>query len=104
VAPVSSTPSPCSPPNPAARFLRIYSTGNTKPPTPSGEWHNGSCNTREKPMDSGSLAGIDWGVVTLLALIAAGLVWGFVFFLRQNSKDLESLEETIESERRDDER
>jgi len=55
-------------------------------------------------MDSGSLASIDWGVVTLVALIAAGLVWSFVFFLRQNSKDLESLEETIESERRDDER
>jgi hypothetical protein len=32
--------------------------------------------------------------VTLVALIAAGLVWSFVFFLRQNSKDLESLEET----------
>lgn len=28
MAPVSSTPSPCSPPNPAATFLRIYSTGN----------------------------------------------------------------------------
>lgn len=55
-------------------------------------------------MDSGSLASIDWGVVTLVALIAAGLVWSFVFFLRQNAKDLESLEETIESERRDDER
>jgi hypothetical protein len=67
-------------------------------------WHNGSFDAREKPMDSGSLASIDWGVVTLVALIAAGLVWSFVFFLRQNSKDLESLEETIESERRDDER
>lgn len=55
-------------------------------------------------MDSGSLADIDWGVVALVTLIAAGLVWGLVFFLRQNSRDLESLEETIESERRDDER
>ncbi|WP_313952218.1 hypothetical protein [Accumulibacter sp.] len=55
-------------------------------------------------MSSASLASIDWGTVALLALIAAGLVWGFVFFLRQNRKDLETLEETLESDREDDEK
>jgi len=88
---------------PAAAILaRRQQFANTA--APRSGCHNGSFDAREKPMDSGSLASIDWGVVTLVALIAAGLVWGFVFFLRQNSKDLESLEETIESERRDDER
>lgn len=53
-------------------------------------------------MISVSLASIDWGAVALLALIAAGLVWGLIFFLRQNRKDLDTLKETIESDREDD--
>ncbi|WP_300456017.1 hypothetical protein [Accumulibacter sp.] len=54
-------------------------------------------------MESGSLASIDWGVVALMALIALGLACGLVFFLRQNKRDLKSLEAAIESDRQDEE-
>ncbi len=54
-------------------------------------------------MDSGSLANLDWGAVALTALIAAALVWGLIFFLRQNSKDLDSLQKTLDSQREEDE-
>lgn len=56
-------------------------------------------------MDSGLLASLDWGAFTLLAVIAAALVWGMVFFLRQNRKDLDDLQEALDlqSEEDDDE-
>ncbi|KFB67895.1 hypothetical protein [Candidatus Accumulibacter vicinus] len=56
-------------------------------------------------MDSGLLASLDWGTFTLLAVIAAALVWGMVFFLRQNRKDLDDLQEALDlqSEEDDDE-
>ncbi|EXI89248.1 MAG: hypothetical protein AW11_01571 [Candidatus Accumulibacter regalis] len=49
-------------------------------------------------MDPESAVGINWGAIALLAVIAAGLVWGLRLFFRQNRKDLESLEETLENE------
>lgn len=54
-------------------------------------------------MDSGSLADMSWRALALVAVIAGGLVWAFVFFLRQNNKDLDSLQETLEHERKEDE-
>ncbi|MEF8727432.1 MAG: hypothetical protein V5B34_18150 [Accumulibacter sp.] len=41
---------------------------------------------------------IDWGAVALGISVAAGLLWGLVFFLRQNRKDLESLNRTLRDE------
>ncbi|MCM8612293.1 hypothetical protein [Accumulibacter sp.] len=38
---------------------------------------------------------IDWGAVALGIGVAAGLLWGLVFFLRQNRRDLESLNRTL---------
>ncbi|SBT08843.1 conserved exported hypothetical protein [Candidatus Accumulibacter aalborgensis] len=52
-------------------------------------------------MDSGSLADMSWRAFALVALIAGGLVWAFVFFLRRNNKDLESLEETLADDRKE---
>ncbi|WP_374682918.1 hypothetical protein [Accumulibacter sp.] len=49
-------------------------------------------------MEPESAVGINWGAIALLAVIAAGLVWGLRLFFRQNRKDLESLEETLENE------
>lgn len=49
-------------------------------------------------MDAGSLATVDWGALSLVVLIAAGLVWAFVFFLRKNRDDYDSLQETLKSE------
>ena len=49
-------------------------------------------------MDPESAVGINWGAIALLAVIAAGLVWGLRLFFRRNRKDLESLEETLENE------
>lgn len=54
-------------------------------------------------MDSGSLAKLDWGVVALTAIIATALIWGLIFFLRQNRKDLDSLQQTLDSQRDEDE-
>lgn len=53
-------------------------------------------------MDTGSLAGLDWRALILVTLIAGGLVWAFVFFLRRNKEDLDSLEKAIEGERKED--
>ncbi len=41
---------------------------------------------------------IDWGAVALSIGVAAGLLWGLVFFLRQNRRDLESLNQTLRDE------
>ena len=54
-------------------------------------------------MDSGSFADMSWRALALVAIIAGGLGWAFVFFLRQNNKDLESLEETLGQEQKEDE-
>ena len=56
-----------------------------------------------KSMDSGSPDSLDWGLVALLAIIAAGLLWGLVFFLRHNQQDRESLQEALNSDDDDDE-
>lgn len=53
-------------------------------------------------MDPGSLSNLNWGAVALVAIIAAACVWGLVFFLRQNRKDLESLEKTLASDDEDE--
>jgi hypothetical protein len=54
-------------------------------------------------MDSGSLASLDWGAVALVALIGGAFAWALTFFLRQNREDLDNLEETLKSEKEDDE-
>ena len=54
-------------------------------------------------MDAGSLGKLDWGAVALTACIAAALVWALIFFLRQNSKDLDDLQETLDAQREEDE-
>lgn len=54
-------------------------------------------------MDSGSLAGLSWGAVALAAIVGGAMVWAFVFFLRRNREDLESLEEELQAESRDEE-
>lgn len=54
-------------------------------------------------MGSGTLTNnIDWGTVALLVIVATGLVGGFVFLLRQNRKDLDSLQETLDSASEDE--
>ena len=54
-------------------------------------------------MDAGSLANLDWRTVALVAIIGAGLVWSLLFFLRQNREDLDRLQETLASDRDDEE-
>ena len=56
-------------------------------------------------MDSGLLASLDWGALALVAVVAAALAWGMVFFLRQNRKDFDDLQQTLDrqSEENDDE-
>jgi hypothetical protein len=56
-----------------------------------------------KAMDSGAPDSLDWGLVALLAIIAAGLFWGLVFFLRHNQQDRKSLQEALNSDDDDDE-
>ncbi|MEF8733091.1 MAG: hypothetical protein V5B40_14650 [Candidatus Accumulibacter meliphilus] len=53
-------------------------------------------------MQPGSSGDLDWGAIALLALIVTGLVSGLRFFFRQNRKDLESLQETLQAENEDD--
>jgi hypothetical protein len=53
-------------------------------------------------MQPGSSGDLNWGAIALLALIATGLVFGLRFFFRQNRKDLESLQETLQAENEDD--
>jgi hypothetical protein len=55
-------------------------------------------------MASEFIATLDWGVVALVIIVAAGLVWGLRFFLRQNREDLDDLQETLKSESDDDQR
>jgi hypothetical protein len=50
-------------------------------------------------MESALLSSIDWGAAALVAVIGLGLVWGFVFFLRQNRKDYDSLQQTLASDK-----
>ncbi|EXI66509.1 MAG: hypothetical protein AW08_02623 [Candidatus Accumulibacter adjunctus] len=45
-----------------------------------------------------NLETIDWGAVVLGIGVAAGLLWGLLFFLRQNRRDLESLNRTLRDE------
>lgn len=49
-----------------------------------------------------ALARADWRAMALLTIIAVAIVWGFVFFLRHNRQDLDSLRETLKSDREDD--
>jgi hypothetical protein len=53
-------------------------------------------------MNSGSLATLDWGAVALVVVVAGAMLWVLVFFLRQNRSDLDSLQETLRSERDED--
>ncbi len=48
-------------------------------------------------MESALPSSIDWGAVALVAVIGLGLVAGFVFFLRENRKDYDSLQQTLAS-------
>jgi len=54
-------------------------------------------------MDTGMLTEESWRALLLGIVVVAGLVWAFVFFLRKNREDLDSLEQTIELERKEDE-
>lgn len=53
-------------------------------------------------MDTGFTWVSDWRVLALGLIIGAGMVWVLVFMLRENAKDLDELEETIEEERKED--
>lgn len=55
-------------------------------------------------MNSASLANLDWGSVALFTLVAAGLVWALIVFLRQNRNDLENLQRTLDIQREEDEK
>ena len=54
-------------------------------------------------MDAVSLAAYTWHFVAGGAILLVALVWGFVWFLRQNSKDRADLEQTLTRVSRDDE-
>jgi len=58
---------------------------------------------KEVDMDAGMLTEESWRALLLGIVVVAGLVWAFVFFLRKNREDLDSLEQTIELERKEDE-
>ena len=49
-------------------------------------------------MDGGAVASIDWGALTLGIIILGGLVGAIYLVLRQNSKDLDDLEELLKAE------
>ncbi len=53
-------------------------------------------------MESELLAGLHPGAVALAATVLGGIVLALVLFLRQNRKDLDVLEEELESENADD--
>ncbi|MEF8721519.1 MAG: hypothetical protein V5B30_02510 [Candidatus Accumulibacter delftensis] len=59
-------------------------------------------HAKEEQMQPGSSGDLDWGAIALLALIVTGLVSGLRFVFRQNRKDLESLQETLQAENEDD--
>ncbi len=54
-------------------------------------------------MDAELLANLDLRTVALVAIIGGGLLWSLLFFLRQNREDLDSLQETLASDREDEE-
>lgn len=54
-------------------------------------------------MESGLLASLNLGAVVLALVMLGVVVSALVFFLRQNRKDLDILEEELESERAEDE-
>jgi hypothetical protein len=58
--------------------------------------------SEEQSMTLEALASADWRAMALLTIIAVAIVWGFVFFLRHNRQDLDSLRETLKSDREDD--
>jgi hypothetical protein len=86
-----SPPPPTAPESPSAeRFA-----SRLPPPTPRW-WDNlRSTTNRATTMET---AATNWGAVALGICIAAGLVWGLLFFLRQNRQDLESLEQTLRAD------
>ncbi|HPT49537.1 MAG TPA: hypothetical protein PLS67_13090 [Accumulibacter sp.] len=53
-------------------------------------------------MNSGLANGFDWSALALIALIAAAFIWGLIFFLKQNRKDLESLRKELKSDEDDE--
>jgi hypothetical protein len=57
---------------------------------------------KEKSMNSGLANGFDWSALALIALIAAAFIWGLIFFLKQNRKDLESLRKELKSDEDDE--
>ncbi|EXI67221.1 MAG: hypothetical protein AW07_04547 [Candidatus Accumulibacter sp. SK-11] len=62
-------------------------------------WHNARSTTCGKTIMDTATAAIDWGAVALGICVAAGLLWGLLFFLRQNRQDLASLEQTLRDDR-----
>ena len=50
-------------------------------------------------MEFGLLAGLNLGLAALAAIVLGAVVSALIIFLRQNRKDLEVLEEELESER-----
>ena len=56
-----------------------------------------------KAMDSGAPDSLDWGLVALLAIIAAGLFWGLGFFRRHEQQARKSLQEELNSDDDDEE-
>jgi len=53
-------------------------------------------------MESELLAGLNLGAVAVALAVLGAVVLALILFLRQNRKDLEVLEEELESERVDD--
>jgi|OpeIllAssembly_1097287.scaffolds.fasta_scaffold29109_2 hypothetical protein len=53
-------------------------------------------------MESELLAGLNLGAVAVALAVLGAVVWALILFLRENRKDLEILEEELESERADD--
>ena len=85
-----SPPPPTAPESPCAeRFA-------SRLPLPPRWWDNiPSTTNRATTMET---AATNWGAVALGICIAAALVWGLLFFLRQNRQDLESLEQTLRAD------
>ena len=53
-------------------------------------------------MESELLARLDFGTVAFAVVILGAVISALVIFLRQNRKDLDTLEEELESESADD--
>jgi len=54
-------------------------------------------------MESGLLASLDLGPLALALVVLGAVLWALVLFLRQNRKDLDVLEEELESAEAEDE-